>query len=148
MSVNSVLIFKSIEAKKTDPRNKPGDFKVKLIPEMNLDPNKQHFIALDHLSMSASWYNVRPEYENNKLRISKNKGVEFQEIIFPSGVYDYEDLNEFIHQRIGKLEDDENYGINIFFNISSYKVFIKLDDNYQIDFAGSGNFNELLRFKK
>ena len=34
MSVNSVLIFKSIEAKKTDPRNKPGDFKVKLIPEM------------------------------------------------------------------------------------------------------------------
>ena len=115
MSVNRVLIFKSIEATKTDPRNKPGDFTTKLIPEMNLDPNKQHFIALDHLSMSASWYNVRPEYENNKLRISKDKGANFEEIIFPSGVYDYEDLNEFIHQKIGKLGDDENYGINIFF---------------------------------
>ena len=44
---------------------------------MKLDPNKQHFIALDHLSMSASWYNVRPEYENNKLRMSKDKGANF-----------------------------------------------------------------------
>ena len=148
MSVNRVLIFKSIEAKKMDPRNKPGDFTTKLIPEMNLDPNKKHYIALDHISMSASWYNVRPEYENNKLRISKDKGVNFEEIIFPPGVYDYEDLNEFIHQRIGKLRDGKNYGINILFDFSTYKVFIKLDENYQIDFTGSGNFHNVLGFEK
>ena len=76
---------------------------------------QQHFIALDHISMSASWYNVRPEYENNKLRISKDKGVNFEEINFPSGVYDYEDLNEFIHQKIGKLGDGKNYGIKYSF---------------------------------
>ena len=106
---------------------------------MNLEENEQHFIALDHLSMSASWYNVRPEYENNKLRISKDKGANFEEILFPSGVYDYEDLNDFIHQKIGKLPSDD-YGINIIFDLTTYKVFIQLDENYQIDFAGSGNF--------
>ena len=103
MNVNRVLVFKSNAAKKHYSSNKPGDFTTKFTPELNLEGNKQYFIALDHISMSASWYNVRPEYENNKLRISKAKGANFEEINFPSGVYDYEDLNEFIHQKIGKL---------------------------------------------
>ena len=115
---------------------------------MILDENEQHFIALDHLSITASWYNVRPEYKNNKLRISKDKGVNFTEVNFPSGVYDYEDLNDFIHQKIGKLGDGKNYGINILFDLTTYKVFIELDENYQIDFAGSENFNVLLGFEK
>ena len=148
MNVNRVLVFTSNKAKKQTSFNQPGDFTIKLIPELNLEKNKQHFIALDHLSMSASWYNVRPEYENNKLRISKDKGANFEEINFPSGVYDYEDLNEFIHPKIGKLGDGENYGINILFDLSTYKVFILLDENYQIDFAGSENFHDLLGFEK
>ena len=91
--------------------NKPGNFTTKFIPELILDENKEHFIALDHLSMTASWHNVRPEYENNTLRISKDKGKNWETIKFPSGVYDYEDLNEFIHQKIGKL-GGENYWIS------------------------------------
>ena len=98
--------------------------------------------------MTASWYNVRPEYKNNKLRISKDKGLNFVEILFPSGVYDYEDLNEFIHQKIGKLDDGKNYEIKILFDLTTYKVFIQLDENYQIDFAGSENFHDLLGFEK
>ena len=141
MNVNRVLVFKSNAAKKHYSSNKPGDFTTKFTPELNLEGNNQHFIALDHISMSASWYNVRPEYENNKLRFSKDKGANFEEINFPSGVYDYEDLNEFIHQKIGKLGD-------ILFDFSTYKVFIQLDENYQIDFAGSGNFHDLLGFEK
>ena len=148
MNVNRVLFFKSNEAKKRSSSNKPGDFTTKLIPELILEENQHHFIALDHISMSASWYNVRPEYANNKLRISKDKGLNFEEITFPSGVYDYEDLNEFIHSKTGKLGDGKNYGINILFDFSTYKVFIQLDENYQIDFAGSGNFHELLGFDK
>ena len=96
--------------------------------------------------MTASWHNIRPEYKNDKLRISKDKGANFEEILFPSGVYDYEDLNEFIHQNIGKLGDGENFGINILFDLTTFKVFIQLDENYQIDFAGSENFNILLGF--
>ena len=148
MNVNRVLFFKSNDSQKQYSSNKPGDFTTKLIPELNLEDNTQYFIALDHISMAASWYNMRPEYENNKLRISKDKGANFLEINFPSGVYDYEDLNEFIHQKIGKLGDGDDYGINILFDFSTYKVFIKLDENFQIDFAGSGNFHDLLGFEK
>ena len=132
MNVNRVLVFKSNASKKHFLSNKPGDFTTKFTPELNLEGNNQHFIALDHISMSASWYNVRLEYENNKLRISKDKGAYFEEINFPSGVYDYEDLNEFIHKKIGKLGE----------------LTIQLDENYQIDFAGSGNFHDLLGFEK
>ena len=148
MNVNRVLFFKSNDSQKQYSSNKPGDFTTKLIPELNLEDNTQYFIALDHISMAASWYNMRPEYENNKLRISKDKGANFLEINFPSGVYDYEDLNEFIHQKIGKLGDGDDYGINILFDFSTYKVFIKLDENYQIDFVGSGNFYDMLGFEK
>ena len=42
--------------------------------------------------MSASWCNMRSEYGNTKLRVSKDKGVNFMEITFPDGVYDYEDF--------------------------------------------------------
>ena len=73
--------------------------------------------------MSASWYNVRSEYENNKLRISKDKGVNFVEITFPDGVYDYEDINDFIHEKIGKLGDDD-YGINIIFDFQLIKFLL------------------------
>ena len=147
MSVNRVLVFKSNDAKKQNSSNKPGNFMIKFIPELLLDENKQHFISLDHLSMTASWHNIRPEYENDKLRISKDKGVNFETITFPSGVYDYEDINQFIHQKIGR-KDDENYGINVLFNLATFKVFIQLDENYQIDFSRSGNFHVLLGFEK
>ena len=46
------------------------------------------------------------------------------------------------------MGDGENYGINILFDLSTYKVFILLDENYQIDFAGSENFHDLLGFEK
>ena len=69
MSVNNVIFFKSIEAREENPQNKPGDFVVRFTPELFLDANRKHFIALDHISMTASWYNIRPEYNNNKLSI-------------------------------------------------------------------------------
>ena len=98
--------------------------------------------------MTASWHNIRPEYDNNKLKISKNKGSSWQTITFPNGVYDYGDINSFILNRIGKLRGKESYGIDILFDLTTYKVFIKLDKNYRIDFKNSGNFGDLLGFDK
>ena len=77
MNVDRALVFKSIDAKKQNPQNRPGKFTVKFFPELFLENNKQHFLALDHLSMTASWHNIRPEYDNNKLVISKDGGEEF-----------------------------------------------------------------------
>ena len=74
MNVNRVLVFKSVDARKQNPANKPGNFTVKFVPELIPDDNKQHFLALDHLSMTASWHNIRPEYENNKLKDGGKNG--------------------------------------------------------------------------
>ena len=74
MDVNRVLVFKSVDARKQNAQNKPGKFTMKFTPELNLESNKEYYIALDHLSMTASWHNIRPEYGNNKLVISKDKG--------------------------------------------------------------------------
>ena len=146
--INTVLVFKSIDAKKNDSSNKPGHFTTKFTPELILEENKKHYLALDHISMYASWHNIRPEYENNKFKISKNKGKSYSIITFPSGVYDYDDINKFIQQKIGKLAGKDTYGINILFDLTTYKVYIELNENYWIDFKNSGNFANLLGFSK
>ena len=96
--------------------------------------------------MTASWHNIRPEYNNNKLVISKDGGKKWEVISFPAGIFDYEDINEFIHKRIGKTGNE--YGINVLFDLSTFKVFIQLENGFQIDFTKSGNFNILLGFQK
>ena len=75
---------------------------MKFTPELFLEENKTHLMALDHLSMTASWHNIRPDYENNKLVISKDGGNTWETISFPAGIFDYGDINEFIHKAIGK----------------------------------------------
>ena len=47
--------------------NKPHDFIVKFNPPLKLDPEYRHFLALDRLSMTYSWYNIRSSYSNNTL---------------------------------------------------------------------------------
>ena len=80
--------------------------------------------------------------------MSKNKGSSWATTTFTSGVYEYRDLNSYIHNKIGKLTGNETYGIDILFDLTTHKVFIKLDQNYQIDFKNSGNFGNLLGFDK
>ena len=92
--------------------------------------------------MKASWHNIRPEYDNNKLVISKDGGETWETITFPAGIFDYGDINELIHKRIGKT------GISVLFDLTTYKVFIQLANEFQIDFTKSGNFNVLLGFEK
>ena len=139
--VNRALVLKSIDPRKQNIFNKPGNFTVRFTPELTLESNKLQYLALDHLSMNASWHNIRPEYKNDKLKILKDKGKTFETITFPSGVYHYEDINNFTQERIGNKE------VSVVFNLSTYKVFIKLNESYQIDFR-EGVFATLLGFKK
>ena len=54
MNVDRALVFKSVDARKQNPHNRPGKFTVKFFPELFLENNNHHFLALDHLSMTAS----------------------------------------------------------------------------------------------
>ena len=42
--INRVLVFRSIDAKKQNSNNKPGNFTIKFIPELILEENKQNYI--------------------------------------------------------------------------------------------------------
>ena len=145
MKIIRVLNFKSLDAKKQDKRNKPEDFTTRFKTQLVLDDNTNYYLALEQLSMSASWHNITPKYNNDKIKYSKDNGVSYEEITFPSGIYDYEDINNYIHSLIGKTRN--KYGINILFNITTYKVHITLEPGYHLDLR-EGNFHILLGFDK
>lgn len=111
-----------------------------------MEDNRNHYLALDHISMTASWHNISPEYNNNKLSISKSNGVKWEKITFLKGIYDYEDINNYVHGKTATLSGRQTYGINSSFDLITYKAFIELDENYHIDFSNSGNFGDLLGF--
>ena len=139
--VNTVMTLKSLEARKDNPRNKPGDLEIKLIPQIDLSENKKHHIAFDHFSGYASWYTIRSENENDKLVISRDSGNTWGTITFPAGIYDYDDLNEFLKTKV-------NDGIVLSYDPSAFKVFVKLKKGFQIDFLRAGIFHVLLGFEK
>ena len=77
--------------------NKPHYFLVKFNPPLKLDPEFRHFLALDRLSMTYSWYNIRSDYKNNTIKYTHN-GSTWHTITFTDGMYSYSDINDYIHQ--------------------------------------------------
>ena len=42
----------------------------------------KHELALDRLSMTYSWYNIRSDHKNNTIKYTPDKGVSWQTITF------------------------------------------------------------------
>ena len=133
--------------------NKPHDFLVKFNPPLKLDPEFNHFLALDRLSMTYSWYNIRSSYGNNKIKYTHD-GSTWQTITFSDGMYSYSDINDYIHQYMVQKNHhttDANgvkkYSINLTFILSTYRVLVELDGSYQLDLRGT-DFGDLIGFEK
>ena len=121
MDIERVLIFSSTDGKKQNVNNRPNNFVTRFNPELQLNSNTSYYLALAHLSMTASCFNIRPEYNNNILKISKDKGANWVDIRFIPGIYDYDDINSFIKSEIGTIsEDNDEYGINIELVFTNY----------------------------
>ena len=136
--------------------NKPHDFIVKFNPPLKLNPEFNHFLALDRLSMTYSWYNIRSSYGNNKIKYTHD-GSTWQTITFSDGMYSYSDINDYIHQYSVYMEQKshhttdskgkKNYSINLSFILSTYRVLLSLDGDYQVDLKGT-DFGDLIGFDK
>ena len=133
--------------------NKPHDFLVKFNPPLKLDPEFKHFLALDRLSMTYSWYNIRSSYGNNTIK-STHDGSTWQTITFTDGMYSYSDINDYIHQYMDQkshhstgFKGEKEYSINLTFILSTYRVLISVSDNYQLDLRGT-DFGDLIGFEK
>ena len=145
MSDSRPLTFKSVDAKKRKSANKPGNFTVKFTPELFLEENKTHFMALDHLSMTASWHNIRPEYKNNKLVISKDGGNTWETISFQQEFLVIATSMNLFTKQLEKLGMIWNF---CFIRLVHLQSFHPLANGFQVDFTQSGNFNVLLGFEK
>ena len=123
--------------------NKPHDFLVKFNPPLELDPEFKHFLALDRLSMTYSWYNIRSSYDNNSTKYTHDGSTE-QTITLTDGMYSYSDINDYIHQYMDQKshhstdsKGEKEYSINLSFILSTYRVLVALNGNYQLEITKS-----------
>ena len=135
--------------------SKSHDFTTRFNTPLILANDLKYEMAVKSLSMTYSWYNIRESFGNDVIKYSKDKGANWETITFVDGMYSYDDIDEYIHGHLKKEKDilnpdetDETkfkYGINISFILSSYRVLIELDENYQLDFRDS-DFGKLIGF--
>ena len=103
--------------------------------------------------MIYSWYNIRSSYKNNTIKYSHD-GSTWQTITFVDGAYSYSDINDDIHQYMDQKnhhstdsKGTKQYSINISFIMSTYKVLITIDGDYQLDLRET-EFGDLIGFEK
>ena len=81
----------SINREKTG-ENRPDNFLIKFNPPLNLNPDIKHSLAIDRLTMTYSWYNIRSCYKYNTIKYSNDRGVNWCTITFKDGMYSYTDI--------------------------------------------------------
>ena len=135
-------------------QNKAEDFIIKFDPVLKLQNNMTHEIALDKATMTYIWHNISDQYQNNEIKYSPehHRGTSWETVKFVDGMYTYSDLNDYLHQYMKKkghkttdAKKDDVYYINLTFVLSTYKILIQIDNNYQLDLRNS-KFGELIGF--
>ena len=146
---------RAISSANTEKRgtSRPGGFTIKFNPPLKLDPEMKQELALGRLSMAYSWYKIRSDYDNNKIKYTHN-GTTWQTITFTDGMYSYSDINDYIHQYMAQKNHHSTdssgkrvHSINLTFILSTYRVLISIDGDYQLDLRGT-EFGDLIGFKK
>ena len=125
---------------------KSHDFTFRFTPSINLGRAVNHKVALNHLYMSYSWYNVSGEYNNNTFRYRKKTGSggTWKAITLPNEMYDYSGINNYIPEETGK-DADGNDILALHFDISIYRVIFNIHPYYEVDLT-QGNFAGLVGF--
>ena len=145
----------SINREKTG-ENRPDNFLIKFNPPLNLDPNKKHSLAIDRLTMTYSWYNIRSEYKNNTIKYTNDGGVNWYTITFKDGMYSYTVIREYVEQYLHQKNHHTRFplslslrsDIDIRFILSTYRVLISFSSKkFQLDLRET-NFGELIGFEK
>ena len=144
----------SINREKTG-ENRPDNFMIKFNPPLNLNPDMKHSLAIDRLTMTYSWYNIRSDYKNNTIKYTNYRGVNWYTITFKDGMHSYTDIDDYLHQYMEQKnhytsdsQGNKKFHININSVLSTYRVLITFsDDKFQFDLRET-HFGELIGFEK
>ena len=139
------LVLSSQIARVKNVRNTPSDFTTVFDRPTVLRGNQRCGIGLDKVNtMTYSWLNVSPDYQNNI--ISYHNGKEYKRIEFSNGCYDYTELSDYIKETLitnGDLEPDQASPITIEFDLTSFKCFVSIIKPFVLDLMRS-NFGARL----
>ena len=71
-------------------------------PVLKLSSDMTHQMAVNTVSMTCSWHNITPEYDNNEIKYNSGGGKNWETIVFISEMYSCTDINDYIHQYMDK----------------------------------------------
>lgn len=137
-------------ARSYDDKNTPSEFTTVFDRPLVLDKNKTYVIGLDSINtMTYSWYNISNDFKNKLIKY--NNGNEWKDITFDDGNYSYTDINNYIREILILNNDFDGQSsiapISLEFDLTSFKVLISLQDNFQLDLTTS-DFHTLIGFDK
>ena len=153
MTTEFILRFASRNRQKAGV-SESHDFTTRFNNPIKLSYDMKHELAVRTISMTYSWYNIRQSYGNNQIKYSYDKGTNWETITFVDGMYSYDDIDEYIKKYMKDKkhlvkddEDDEKieYGINMYFVLSTYRVLIELHEDYRLDLRNT-DFRKLIGF--
>ena len=121
-------IFMNTENSKT---NKLHRFKLDLADKLNLkNPNKN--TALVNLSIYSTSKNIKPEYNNNKFKISALTWSEIFDL--PDVSYTIDDIQDYFEFIIKKHETlTDNPSIKIYSNKTKNRIVFKIKTGYKLE---------------
>ena len=93
------------------------------------------------INMSFTWFNVNPSYKNQTIAYSVDDGKNFQNLVFPSGVWSYTDFNEYIKRMTGNEE------ISLTFDATTFRVTIELQAKIRLNLTKSDFTNDLIQIR-
>ena len=71
----------SISREKTG-ESRPDNFRIKFNPPLKLDHAIKHSLAIDRLTMTYSWYNIRSSYKNNTIKYTNDRGANWNVFLY------------------------------------------------------------------
>ena len=126
--------------------SKSESFTIRFDTPLTFNPNEViKEIAIDVASLTYSLHNVSSKYNNDKVKYSHDVGNNWNEVTFPSGAYDFIDLNDFLHTFLSEKGHVQSFGIGINFYYTNFICSVEFLDGYQLDLRGT-KFSELIGF--
>ena len=125
-----------------------SDFIVEIAGDGLILPNTdQNYLALESMNLNYTWNNIdTAKYNNNTMHYSSDNGTTFKTITFYDGNYTYSDINNYLSNYL-ETKNDSKTGIQLYYVSSLKKIFIELEENFQVDFRSNKSFAKLLGFE-
>ena len=97
--------------------------------------------------MNYTWNNIDlQKFNNNTIRYSANNRATWKTITFADGNYTYSDISNYISNYLESQKESKT-GIQLYYVSALKKIFLELEQNYQVDFRSNTLFVGLIGFR-